>query len=297
MKVIIRALSDQDKDGALWVEAGAMPDNRYLADVWELFTRKSDGALLGAFVSRSEAEADGGRLAGIGKITRLYGDHGWLETLRVHPDWQRKGIGAALWQGYFEEMAKMKLKSVGMYTEAENVASKALAEKNGLAVRAYFREYRRPVKLDPAASEGSPKCRAACAAVAPADGEAYLAAYYQSMPPFVVVNRTFYPTGPGLGQHLAEAGWLYRDGEGQPLIAGNRFHPQFLLHWPYFKGEPDQAMNCALNLAARQGAPALSCLCRIEDAQQALNDSPAIKYLNQLGFTEGRAFMTLWREL
>ena len=235
MKVIIKALSDQDKDGAFWVEAGAMPDNRYLADVWELFTRKSDGSLLGAFVSGSDDDYHSGQLVGIGKITRLYGDHGWLETLRVHPDWQRKGIGAAIWRGYFEEMEKMKLKSVGMYTEAENVASKALAEQNGLTVRAYFREYRRPVQPGQAAPEAATKDQPSFTQVEPADGENCRAGRYQSMPPFVVINRTFYPTGPGLGRHLAEMGWLYQSQDGQVLIAGNRFHPPYLLHWPYFE--------------------------------------------------------------
>lgn len=83
MEVTIRALTENDKIQALRVEAAAMPKNRYLSDVWELFIGKADGCLLGAFIKDT--------LVGLGKITRLYEHYGWLETLRVHPDCQRVG--------------------------------------------------------------------------------------------------------------------------------------------------------------------------------------------------------------
>lgn len=298
MEIIVRALTDRDKEAALWVEAGAMPDNKYLSDVWKLFTIGSEGDLLGAF--------SGGRLAGIGKITRLFGGYGWLETLRVHPAWQRKGFGRAIWEGFFQEIERLKLKSVGMYTEAENKISKGLAGQFGLGIRGFYREFR--LLLDGRA----PAEEVFFEPVPAAEGEALCSRFYAEMPPYVVINRTFYPAAEGLGRHLAEVGWLYRSREGELVVAGNRFHARRLLHVPYFSGRPGQALAFAAKLAAACGAPALSCLCPIisgpagagTDARCCLEGrggkggGPTIIEAGQnCGFTPGNAFMTLWREL
>lgn len=298
MEIAVRALTDRDKEAALWVEQGAMPDNKYLGDVWQLFTIGSEGDLLGAF--------SGGCLAGIGKITRLFGDYGWLETLRVHPAWQRKGLGRAIWEGFFREIERMKLKSVGMYTEAENKISKGLAEQFGLSVRGFFREFRLPLNGKAPAED------VLFEPVPAAEGEALLCGLYDEMPPYLVVNRTFYPAAEGLGRHLAEASWLYRSREGGLVVAGNLFHAQRLLHVPYFSGRAGQALAFAAKLAAACGAPALSCLCPIisepagdgADIHRKLEGrgsnggGPAIiEPMQNYGFTPGNAFMTLWREL
>ena len=270
MHITTRPLTSADKEQALWVEAGAMPRNRYLAEVWNLFTREGGGALLGAFVGHD--------LAGLGKITRLYGDYGWLETLRVHPDWQRKGVGRAVWRGYFEEMEKMGLKSAGMYTEDYNVASKTLAESFGLTVRGFYTEHVAPAEPAPAAeAEFSP---------VPADrGEAVLSKHYHDLPPYLVVNRTFYPVAEGLGRHCAARGWLHQNRTGGVLVAGNRFHPQRLLHCPYSSGEADQALAEARRLAAAQGAPSISRL------------APAKASSIPPQFRRADSFMTLWIDL
>lgn len=316
MEIIVRALTDQDKEAALRVEAGAMPDNKYLNEVWPLFTAGSDGDLLGAFVANS--------LAGIGKITRLYGDYGWLETLRVHPDRQRKGLGRAIWAGFFREIERMKIKSVGMYTEAENVVSKGLAEQFGLSLSGFYREFRLALGGPDAAEQPAPQAGPGAASasvisqqlqpgggffndhstfepVPIAEGERALSGHYKKMPPHLVVNRTFYPAAEGLGRHLAQAGWLYRSREGDLLVAGNRFHADRLLHVPYFSGRREPALAFATRLAVENGAPALSCLCPItrpgSSPVGAEGGSTVIELLQNSGFTPGSAFMTLWRDL
>jgi len=270
MRITTRELTPDDKEQALWAEAGAMPRNRYLAEVWELFTKHTDGPLLGAFV--------GEVLAGIGKITRLYGGYGWLETLRVHPDWQRKGVGRAVWRGYFAEMERMGLKSAGMYTENYNLASKTLAESFGLTVRGFYTEHIAPASPAPAAPTGfSP--------VAPDRGEAVLSNHYHALPPYLVINRTFYPVAEGLGRHCADEGWLHQNQAGDILIAGNRFHLQRLLHCPYFSGEPGPALAEARRLAAAQGAPSISRLAPTETSNVPSQ------------FRQADSFMTLWIDL
>ena len=274
MNIITRPLAPEDQAQALWVEAGAMPNNQYLAEVWDYFTLETDGNLLGAFVDDI--------LIGIAKITRLYENYGWLETLRVHPDWQRQGVGNALWQQYFREMKNMQLQTVGMYTESYNIASKTLAENFGLRVQNFYTEFLRPVST-------RSKHSFDFTTVDGAQGEVLLSPHYQHMPPYLVINRTFFPVKEGLGSYLASQGWLYSDNAGNLVIAGNRFHPKRLLHIPYFFGDAAKALLFAEQLAQQQSAPSLSCLYPSEGEH--------IARLKTLGFEPADNFMTLWIDL
>lgn len=275
MEILTRALTIEDKQDALWVEAGATPHLLYLNDVWNYFLNETDGDLLGVFVS--------GKLVGIGKITRLYNGYGWLETIRVHPDYQRKGVGKAIWRQYFAEMAKLGLKESGMYTEEHNIVSKTLAESFGLSVTAYYDEYLLPVSL--VASDVS----SSFTPVKKDEGESLLSMHYSAMPPYVVINRTLYPTANGLGGHLADMGWLYKSGDGSLLIAGNRFHKERLLHLPWFSGRAAEALGFAQSLAVKQNAPSLSCFIPV--------NSDFSKTLEQNGFSKASRYMTLWIKL
>lgn len=275
MQILTRSLTIDDKQSALWVEAGAMPNLRYLNDVWDYFAHSTDGDLLGAFVSN--------KLVGIGKITRLYNGYGWLETLRVHPDYQNKGVGKAIWRQYFLEMGKLKLEETGMYTEGYNTVSKTLAESFGLSVTSYYDEYLLPVTPGISASNDS------FTPVNSADGEALLSKYYSVMPPYVAINRTMYPTSSGLGEHLATMGWLYQSSDGGILIAGNRFHKERLLHLPWFYGSVTAALNFAQSLAALQGAPSVSSFLP--------KNYERVNTMQENGFTKAGDYMTLWVKL
>ena len=63
-----------------------------LNDVWNDFTSGEDGFFFGAYLD--------GELGGIGKMTKLYNGYGWLETLRVHPDFQGKGLEKAIYEAF-----------------------------------------------------------------------------------------------------------------------------------------------------------------------------------------------------
>jgi GNAT superfamily N-acetyltransferase len=239
-KFTVRALKDGDRAGAVAVEAAAMPGHRYLDDAWDLFTKKSKGALSGVFA--------GSEIIGIGKLTVLYGNFGWLETLRVDPEWQSQGAGKALYRSWAKEAEALGLTQVGMYTGATNVVSRHLAEINGLHMAGAYGEFTRAVR---------PLTKEECSdfvQVSPAEGEACLSPCYPEMKGgFLCLNQTYYPVGPGLGTCMAENGWLYTDGTTM-LVLGARFQPEAGLFLPFLSGDAGKALTFADALAYRSGA-------------------------------------------
>lgn len=274
MDIVTRAIVDRDREACIYVEKAAMPHNRYIDDVWDMFLYKTDGDLIGAFVD--------GKLYGMGKLTRLYKDYGWLETLRVHPDYQNKGVGQEIYKGYLKHMEELNLKSVGMYTEMYNKISKHLAEKNGLKVKAQFTELLKPV-IDSQASYNDFKL------VKREDGEKILSPLYKEMGAYIVINRTFFPVGEGLGEYLAGENWVYIDDKDNILIAGYRFQPENAFHIPFMKGDIDYILEFANYLGNKSKSKNLSIL---KD-----RGSKEISFFKEKGFKLDDDYMTLWIDL
>lgn len=82
----------------------------------------------------------------MGKLTVLFDGSAWLELLRVHPDFQRKGVGRAIYQRYFEQIKALGCPAARMYTGVSNKASAGLAEQFGLKRRAQFHSMRIPTE-------------------------------------------------------------------------------------------------------------------------------------------------------
>lgn len=274
MEVTTRFVEDSDREGCIYVEAGSMPHNRYINDVWDMFLYKTEGNLIGAFVD--------GQIQGMGKITKLYNGYGWLETLRVHPDYQNKGIGQYIYDAYFEEMKRLKFKSVGMYTEMYNKISKHLAEKNGLSVKAKYTEILKPVYYS---SKTFPEFK-----LVPADrGEEILSPLYDRMDDFIVINRTFFPVGKGLGEFLASKNWVYQDDKNNILIGGYRFQPEKAFHIPFIFGDVDKVIEFANTIGSKAGSKNLSILKPV--------GSTLIDLYVEKGFSIDDDYMTLWIDL
>lgn len=246
MKITTRAATDLDREACLWVEDGAMPGYGYLNDAWNLFLHQTDGDLTCALADD--------KIAGIGKLTRLYNSYGWLETLRVHPDYQGKGLGKAIYKRYLEEMKELKLTAIGMYTGTSNLVSKGLAELNGLHVQEQFTEFIRPVSANGISDldRFSP--------VSEEKSEDFLPAVLEEMGKFVCVNRTFYPVKPGLLTHFAKEGYLYSDKEGNFIIIGARFQPQKSQHIACMCGDKEKLLQFANELAVKREAKNLTCV-------------------------------------
>ncbi len=274
MEIIIRELVDSDKEDCLQIEAKALPGVSYVNDVWEDFTSRKRGYFLGAALD--------GRLVGIGKITKLYNGYGWLETLRVHPDYQGIGIGKAIYTEYMEKIKQMNFHAVGMYTESWNERSAYLANKFGLSFKARFTEFVKEIKpLNSLDSLGFKK-------VSMEESEDLLSPYYPMMGDFIVINRTYYPVKPGLSKHLAKVGWLFSDDEGNILVIGYRFQPQKALHLAFFYGDTEKIIKFAETYANKLKSSKISAMREYQDNKQ----HQLLKDFN-FNYTK-EEFITLW---
>ena len=271
MTVTTRSALDADRARCIWIEDGAIRGIRYIDDVWPLFLGAGDGDLTLALQD--------GTIGGMGKLTHLYGGHCWLESLRVHPDFQNLGLGKAIYRRYFEEMAQRGLTACGMYTGFDNTHSRHLAELYGLSLQGRFGEY--------AMAIGDVASAPAFAPVAEEAGEAALAPHYAEMGDFAVLNRTWFPVAQGLGAEMARRGWLYRGQNGALVVAGSRFQPQKALHVPFIHGDAGACLAFCHQLAREQGAAQLTAV--------RPHGAPSEASMAALGFEKtSHDLITLW---
>ncbi|MDR1793886.1 MAG: GNAT family N-acetyltransferase [Erysipelotrichaceae bacterium] len=247
MTFTTRALGDGDRQEAVRVEEAAAPGYPYLNDAWDYFLRQTEGDLTGVFLDE--------KLVGVGKLTRLFHDYGWLETLRVDPQYQGQGAGKAIYAAYLKEASERGLRALGMYTGSKNVISRHLAEKNGLALAGTFDEYVLPAK------DVIPHHHFQQVEVAQA--EAILSPHYKDMGGFVSLNQTYYPAKEGLGACMAANGWLYQSDKGDLIIVGARFQPERGLHVAFVSNDTKSAIDFALSLAKAKGSVNLQAM-RVE---------------------------------
>jgi len=273
MMITTRPAAMDDRQRCIWIEDGAIRGIRYIDDVWPLFLGAGDGDLTLALKD--------GTLGGMGKLTHLYGGHCWLESLRVHPEFQNLGLGKAIYRRYFEEMAQRGLTACGMYTGFDNTHSRHLAELYGLSLKGRFGEYAMAVQDGDAP---------AFEVVAEADGEAVLAPHYGEMGGFAVLNRTWFPVRAGLGAEMARRGWLYRSSNGSLVVAGYRFQPSKALHVPFLHGDAGACLAFCHQLARIQGAAQLTAVRPYGEASEAA--------MAALGFEKTpHDLITLWKRL
>lgn len=258
---------------ALRVERSAMGDHCYLADVYDYFAT-TKGELSCVF--------DGERLVGIGKFTVLWDGSGWLETLRVEQEWQRRGVGRAIYERYMEQARGFGCDYVRMYTGAENVSSPALARVFGLELAQEFREYQTKDFSQGGAGGFSP--------VAPARAWALLAPLAEAYHGYVNMNRTYYRLNEATARGLAEQGMVYEDGCGSAVVLGARFQADKGLHLALLGGDCEAGLRFALAEAARRGVPRLVC-------NFAREHEPLEALLCRSGFAHVGDFITMEADL
>ena len=270
MEIYTRPAADADKERFIWIEKGATPGLAYVGDVWELFTKSNEGEFSAAFYNNE--------LGGIGKLTRLYKSYAWLECLRVHPNYQGKGLGKAIYERYMEQMEEMSLTAAGMYTNYDNIVSRSLAEKFGLTVRARFSEYTKSgFKLPEKA-------------ISPLKTSAGFSLEQTDLAPFIVLNRTFYPVKEGLAKILAQNNWLYIFDCGI-IIMGCRFQPKKALHIAHMEGDKDKLLDFSYLKAAEIGANTIT-------AMRPYDNEEENEFLQSRGFVKNNTdYITLWKGL
>lgn len=107
MQITTRPFQDTDLGRCLEIERAAVRSNHYLNDVIDYY-RTTKGEFTLALADNFPA--------GMGKLTVLYDGSAWLELLRVHPDFQRQGMGKAIYRRYLEQVAAFGCPAARMYT-------------------------------------------------------------------------------------------------------------------------------------------------------------------------------------
>lgn len=240
MQITTRPFQDTDLGRCLEIERAAVRSNHYLNDVIDYY-RTTKGEFTLALADNFPA--------GMGKLTVLYDGSAWLELLRVHPDFQRQGMGKAIYRRYLEQVAAFGCPAARMYTGVKNVASAALAEQFGLHRGPEFRGMSLPVQDDSFQPQPNP-----LHLLGGEEAAEYLLPLQEKTGGFLSINHTFYKLNRSTCFGFAAAGWVYGDGEGSVLVCGARFQPQKALYIAALaapnEAKKENALSFARNLAA-----------------------------------------------
>ena len=266
MEITTRAFRPEDLEACLEVEKEAIKGpNHYMKDVIDYYNTTRGEMTI--------AEVDG-KVAGMGKLTVLYDGSAWLELLRVHPDHQRKGCGAAIYKRYFEQLKEMGCPAARMYTGAKNVPSAALAEKNGLHRSTEFHGMTLTMdKADASLFWEPPMYHRLTGDEAIME----LMPLKEKCGGYLDINQTFYEINEQTLRGFAAAGWVYGDGKGNVLVAGSRFQPEKALYIAAMKGDKRRALSFALNLMVLTGHQQIR-------AHFPVGDEEMIDFLSKHGF-------------
>src|SRR5665647_364723 len=262
MDIIIRRAKWDDLEAACVVEGAAIKGVQYLSLVAEEFINDPIGEL-------SVAELDG-KIVGVGKFTVLYDGAAWLETLRVDPNYQGRGIGKAFYNRFFEQAAHLGIKRMGMYTGFTNQVSKGLALRYGFEVSGQYRGANFMMTEQTAVDE---TVAADFRLLNEDEAEQQLAGMAEKWNGHMVMNRTFYPMNAGLYRGLAREDKVYYDEKGDNLIVlGARFIPQQALHIGLYKGDAKKCFEFAKIEARKRQVPKITIMFppQATDVQEAV---------------------------
>lgn len=271
MEIVVRKARAEDRAAAVAAEMKAMPGLHYLDAVYDDWLADREGELL-------VAELDG-QVAGVGKFSVVPDGSAWLETLRVAPEYQGRGVGKRFYER-FRELARQKnINTMRMYTNLDNYASKGLAELYGLKLAGIYQEGTLDVRTAAAGSIAGD-----FRPVADPDRAAtLLLPLTETWAGHAIMNRTFYSLTPALCAAFAVEGKVYEDtATGSVITLGARFLPQQALHIALFGGCRQACLEFARQKAAAAGIPALKCMF----SPDALPERAA---LEDYGFTVGPA--------
>ena len=249
MDFTVKLAAYEDMAEAVRVERETMGDYVYLEDAWHYFN-----SLDGGLVCVSHGE----KMVGIGRFSVLPDGSGWLETLRVTPEYQRKGIGREIYKKYVELAQINNCPSMAMFTGVNNVASSALAEVFGLKTAAQHRGYHL-TNLECGCPHGfiHTGWQRAVELILPMKDE------YNN---YMSFNRTFYRINEANAKQFAIEGKVFEDKESESfIVCGARFQHQAALHIAMMSGDYNKCIDFAVNFAKAQGLKKVSCTYAIEN--------------------------------
>lgn len=232
-------------DDAVRVEEETLPKSCYLRDNSSYFLDHTAGDL--TLVRAGEEPV------GIGKLSVLPDGSGWLETLRVRPSWQGRGVGKAIYGRWLQEAEHLGCPAIRMFTGTGNVRSKGLAERFGLSLAGTYIGATAKLsdeKLD-LPPEFKPVTDYRLAQVLLESGR-------WEMEDFVVMNNTFFRCSEKTWRYLWEQGMIFADENGSFVVIGARMLRQRGLHVAMYGGDGRRCLQFAKAYTQRQGLPAVT---------------------------------------
>ncbi len=249
MEFTVKVAGYNDLPEADRVERETMGNYVYLSDAWHYFESLGGGLV---------CVYDGDKMIGIGRFSVLPDGSGWLETLRVVPEYQRKGAGKLIYKKWLEIAKEYNCPSMAMFTGTTNLASSGLAELYGLKTIGHHKGYHLTDLTG-----GNPHgfvhttWQRAVELILPKKEE------YND---YMCFNRTFHHVNEANAKAFACEGKVFEDKEsGSFIVCGARFQHQVALHIAMMGGDYDKCIDFAINYAKAQGIPKVSCTFAIEN--------------------------------
>ena len=228
--IIVRKMRPSDLEGALAVERSAIKgNNHYLSDAYDYYT-STLGELSVACIDQ--------QIVGIGKFSILFDGSAWLELLRVHEDFQKQGVGQAIYQRYMEQAKTYGCQRIALYTGIRNIGSCRLATRHNLTQDTFYTSF----------------------SCIPSQNEPTLPFHLLNhLPtinitvPHLCINHTFYSVNEATLRGFLSQGYIYQY-EDTLLIMGSRFQPYKALYIAYISGSHiEAALDYAIHHAYHQG--------------------------------------------
>lgn len=251
MAFTLKMATFDDLAAATAVEREAMGNYVYLQDAWHYFNSQKGGLI---------CVYDKDRMVGIGRFTVLPDGTGWLETLRVTPQYQRRGVGRMIYEQYSKLAQHYGCPSMAMFTGITNAASSGLAEVFGLKTAAQHKGWHlTDITVGSAHGFKAVNWQKAPQLILP------LKEQYHN---YFTFNRTFYHINEANARQFAIEGKVYEDAEsGSFIVCGARFQHQAALHIAMMGGDLDKCIDFAINLASAQNIPKISCTFALDNPE------------------------------
>ncbi len=131
--LVCRPALPKDTAQALELTRQIWEGQDYVPQVWETWLRDPNGLL-------AVAEY-GGHIVGLGKLTRLAADEWWLEGLRVHPQYEGRGIASHLHDYLLHQWQRLGDGVVRLLTGSFNQRVQHLCQRSGFQKIGEFTPY------------------------------------------------------------------------------------------------------------------------------------------------------------
>lgn len=233
-------------EDAILVEEETLPDSCYLRDNCKYFLDKTDGDLTIVY--------KGSTPVGIGKLSILPDGSGWLETLRVRPAWQGRGVGKALYRRWLSERKAHGCAALRMFTGTKNFRSQGLAEKNGFSLAGTVIGAVRKME-DAAFSQQDLMCFKPVTSREEARWQ--LEQHCGRFENFVVMNNTFFRCGEKTWDYLFDNRMVFTDGSSVVAL-GARMLRERGLHLALYGGDGKRCLRFAIAYTKAQNLPQLT---------------------------------------